>query len=89
MIFRNIPIKHFKSLAAMSLADEDWHMPFESFQYFIILFRVNQVFTFYHFIGSYVPLISFNKLISGIFEKKRFLWAKMAKINEAHLHFCP
>ena len=25
-------------------------MPIESFQYFIILFRVNQVFTFYHFI---------------------------------------
>ena len=32
------------------LAEEDWHMPIESFQYFIILFRVNQVFTFYHFI---------------------------------------
>ena len=24
------------------LAEEDWHMPIESFQYFIILFRVNQ-----------------------------------------------
>ena len=32
------------------LAEEDWHMPIESSQYFIILFRVNQVFTFYHFI---------------------------------------
>ena len=30
-----------------------WHMPIESFQYFIILFRVNQVFTFYHFIERY------------------------------------
>ena len=27
-------------------------MPIESSQYFIILFRVNQVFTFYHFIES-------------------------------------
>ena len=27
-------------------------MPIESSQYFIILFRVNQVFTFYHFIMS-------------------------------------
>ena len=34
----------------LTLAEEDWHMPIESFQYFIILFRVNQVFTFYHFI---------------------------------------
>ena len=31
-------------------AEEDWHMPIESSQYIIILFRVNQVFTFYHFI---------------------------------------
>ena len=31
---------------------EDWHMPIESSQYFIILFRVNQVFTFYHFITT-------------------------------------
>ena len=32
-------------------------------------------------IGSYVPLISFNKLKSGIFEKIffRFLWAKMCQ----------
>ena len=35
----------------MGLAEEDWHMPIESYQYFIILFRVNQVFTFYHNIG--------------------------------------
>ena len=27
-------------------------MPIESFQYFIILFRVNKVFTFYHFINN-------------------------------------
>ena len=32
------------------LAEEDWHMPIESSQYFIILFRVNKVFTFYHII---------------------------------------
>ena len=32
----------------LSLAEEDWHMPIESSQYFIILFRVNKVFTFYH-----------------------------------------
>ena len=36
------------------LAEEDWHMPIESSQYFIILFRVNQVFTFYHFIGYFL-----------------------------------
>ena len=30
--------------------EEDWHMPIESSQYFIILFRVNKVFTFYHII---------------------------------------
>ena len=47
---------HIQSLTShSSLAEEDWssghwHMPIESFQYFIILFRVNQVFTFYHFI---------------------------------------
>ena len=42
---------HIPSLTShSSLAEEDWHMPIESFQYFIILFRVNQVFTFYHFI---------------------------------------
>ena len=37
--------------------EEDWHMPIESFQYFIILFRVNQVFTFYHFIMLHVHVI--------------------------------
>ena len=43
----------YKSLTShSSLAEEDWHMPIESFQYFIILFRVNQVFTFYHFIPA-------------------------------------
>ena len=42
---------HIPSLSShSSLAEEDWHMPIESSQYFIILFRVNQVFTFYHFI---------------------------------------
>ena len=30
-------------------------MPIESSQYFIILFRVNQVFTFYHFINVHTP----------------------------------
>ena len=33
-------------------SEEDWHMPIESSQNFIILFRVNQVFTFYHFIAK-------------------------------------
>ena len=42
-----------------SLAEEDWHMPIESSQYFIILFRVNQVFTFYHFI-AYIRFNLFN-----------------------------
>ena len=37
-------------ISIIFLAEEDWHMPIESSQYFIILFRVNQVFTFYHFI---------------------------------------
>ena len=32
-----------------SLAEEVWHMPIECSHYFIILFRVNQVFTFCHF----------------------------------------
>ena len=27
-------------------AEEDWHMPIESFQYLVILFRVNTVFIF-------------------------------------------
>ena len=35
-------------------------MPIESFQYFIILFRVNQVFTFYHFITSHIYIININ-----------------------------
>ena len=39
------------------LAKEDWHMPIESSQYFIILFRVNQVFTFYHFIIIFIHII--------------------------------
>ena len=34
----------------LSFTEEDWHMPIESSQYFIILFRVNQALTFYHFI---------------------------------------
>ena len=34
--------------AAVITAEEDWHMPIESSQYFIILFRVNKVFTFNH-----------------------------------------
>ena len=42
------------------LAEEDWHMHIESSQYFIILFRVNQVFTFYHFIIFILCLISFQ-----------------------------
>ena len=44
---------HIPSLTShSSLAEEDWHMPIESSQYLIILFRVNQVFTFYHFIEN-------------------------------------
>ena len=42
-----------KIVGGKTLAEEDWHMPIESFQYFIILFRVNQVFTFYHFIVTH------------------------------------
>ena len=38
-------------MVSEKMAEEDWHMSIESFQYFIILFRVNQVFIFYHFIG--------------------------------------
>ena len=42
---------HIPSLTShSSLAEEDWPMPIESSQYFIILFCVNQVFTFCHFI---------------------------------------
>ena len=41
-------------------------MPIESFQYFIILFRVNKVFTFYHFI-ELCPFGLF-KLVSFKFE---------------------
>ena len=37
-------------------------MPIESFQYFIILFRVNQVFTFYHFIILNCILIIYTQL---------------------------
>ena len=44
------------------MAEEDWHMPIESYQYFIILFRVNQVFTFYHFI---VPFDTLHPLQNG------------------------
>ena len=36
--------------------EEDWHMPIDSSQYFIILFRINQVFTSYHFIMYYIIL---------------------------------
>ena len=43
------------------MAEEDWHMPIESYQYFIILLRVNQIFTFYHFIRVaaklYIPIL--------------------------------
>ena len=42
-------------------------------------------------LGSYVPLMSFNKLKSGIFEKyfNRFLWAKMYARFANFGHFCP
>ena len=38
----------------IQVSEEDWHMPIESSQYYIILYRVNQVFTFYHFIMIYI-----------------------------------
>ena len=38
---------------SFTIAEEDWHMPIESSQYFFILFHVNKVFTFYHFEGIY------------------------------------
>ena len=40
-------------------------MPIESFQYFIILFRVNQDFTFYHFIimREVFNLFSFDSVV--------------------------
>ena len=53
-IFKNCFFyKTMKLWNSIPLAEEDWHMPIESSQYFIILFRVNQVFTFYHFIIPY------------------------------------
>ena len=49
IISTDVEIMHLQRIGS-SLAEEDWHMPIEIFQYFIILFRVNQVFTFNHFI---------------------------------------
>ena len=48
-----IPLGEMAIQSITFLAEEDWHMPIESSQYFIILFRVNQVFTFYHFIITF------------------------------------
>ena len=42
-------LKIAQKICSLSV-EEDWHMPIDSSQYFNILFRVNQVFTFYHFI---------------------------------------
>ena len=41
--------KQPRVLIIEGFSEEDWHMPIESPQYFIILFRVDQVFTFYYF----------------------------------------
>ena len=45
-IINNMFLQNSKQIR--TLAEEDWHMPIESSQYLIILFRVNKVFTFYH-----------------------------------------
>ena len=58
-------------------------MPIESFQYFIILFRVNQVFTFYHFIVSKYMLV--NKLHINLGKLCYIKFGPISNITETKL----
>ena len=68
-------------------------MPIESFQYFIILFRVNQVFTFYNF-NHIMSLCGFTNLLrpQGVLGSKMklgyFQKSRGEEQDEKALNYC-